>query len=108
MCSIKKVVPKNFAVFTGKLLRSSLFLIKLNTYFQEHLRTAASVTKRLMFFLTYHSSQIFVYTLNQTEAATRSVLSSDVFLVISQNSHENACARVSFLIKLQGLDLQLY
>ena len=24
-----------------------------------------------------------------------------VFLEISQNSHENACARVSFLIKLQ-------
>ena len=30
-----------------------------------------------------------------------------VFLKISQNSHENACARVSFLIKLQALSLQL-
>ena len=31
-----------------------------------------------------------------------------VFLEISQNSHENTCARVSFLIKLQALGLQLY
>ena len=37
----------------------------------------------------------------KTEAATRSVLWKKVFLEISQNSQENTCARVSFLIKLQ-------
>ena len=42
------------------------------------------------------------------EAATRGVLWRRVFLEISQNSQENACARVSSLIKLQGLGLQLY
>ena len=31
-----------------------------------------------------------------------------VLLEISQNSQENTCARVSFLIKLQALGLQLY
>ena len=31
-----------------------------------------------------------------------------VFLEISQNSQENTCARVSILIKLQALGLQLY
>ena len=31
-----------------------------------------------------------------------------MFLEISQNSQENTCARVSFLIKLQALSLQLY
>ena len=31
-----------------------------------------------------------------------------VFLEISQNSYENTCARVSFLIKLQARGLQLY
>ena len=31
-----------------------------------------------------------------------------VFLEISQNSQENTCARVSFLIKLQATELQLY
>ena len=31
-----------------------------------------------------------------------------IFLEISQNSQENTCGRVSFLIKLQTLLLQLY
>ena len=31
-----------------------------------------------------------------------------IFLEILQNSQENTCARISFLIKLQALDLQLY
>ena len=31
-----------------------------------------------------------------------------VFLEILQNSQENTCARVSFLIKLQALRLQLF
>ena len=58
-CSIKKDVLENFALFTEKHLCWNLFLIKLqtwwsesvflwilqnfkNTYFEEHLRTAAS------------------------------------------------------------------
>ena len=36
----------------------------------------------------------------ETEATTRGVLSKKVFLKISQNSQENTCARVSFLITL--------
>ena len=36
------------------------------------------------------------------EAAPSGVLCKKVFLEISQNSDENACARVSFLIKLQA------
>ena len=57
---MKKAVLKNFAIFIGKHLRWSLFLIKLQTfrkiqlfscdycenfkkiYFEEHLQTAAS------------------------------------------------------------------
>ena len=42
------------------------------------------------------------------KVATRGVLGKKVFLEISQNSRESACARVSFLIKLQASDLQLY
>ena len=38
----------------------------------------------------------------------RRVLSKKVLLEISQSSQENTCARVSFLIKLQASDLQLY
>ena len=37
-----------------------------------------------------------------TEAATRGVLQEKVFLGISQNSQENTCDRVPFLIKLQA------
>ena len=43
-----------------------------------------------------------------TEAATGSVLWKKVFLKIPQNSQENTCARVSFLIKLQSGGLQIY
>ena len=37
-----------------------------------------------------------------TEAATGGVLQKKVFLKVSQNSQENTCARVSYLIKLQA------
>ena len=37
--------------------------------------------------------------IDSPEAATRGVLCKMVFLEISQNSQENTCARVSFLIK---------
>ena len=50
---------------------------------------------------------LFIYHWS-TEAATRGALSKKVFLENSQNSTENTCARVSFLIKLQAIGLQLY
>ena len=43
-----------------------------------------------------------------TEAVTGGVLSKNVFLEISQNSQENTCARVSFLIKLQETLAQVF
>ena len=42
-----------------------------------------------------------------TEAATGGVPWKKVFLQISQNSQENTCARVSFLIKFEGLRPQV-
>ena len=38
-----------------------------------------------------------------TEAVAQRCSVKKVFLEVSQNSHENTCARVSFLIKLQDL-----
>ena len=38
----------------------------------------------------------------EAEAVVRRCSLKKVFLEISQNSQENNCARVSFLIKLQG------
>ena len=40
------------------------------------------------------------------EAAIGGVLQKNVFLEISQNSQENTCVRVSFLIKLQTSGLR--
>ena len=42
------------------------------------------------------------------EAVSRTCFVKKVFLKISQNSQENTCVRVSFLLKLQASDLQLY
>ena len=44
---------------------------------------------------------------NQKQSS-KGVLWKRMFLEISQNSQENTCARVSFLIKLQASGLQLY
>ena len=43
-----------------------------------------------------------------TEVVSRRCSVKKMFLKISQNSQENTCARVSFLIKIQALGLQLY
>ena len=43
-----------------------------------------------------------------SEAATGGFFIKKVFFEILQNSHENTCARVSFLIKSQASALQLY
>ena len=42
---------------------------------------------------------------NDPEALSRSCSVKSMFLEVSQNSQENSCARVSFLIKLQVLGL---
>ena len=42
------------------------------------------------------------------DVATEGVLSKKIFLKILQNSQEKTFARVSFLIKVQALGLQLY
>ena len=44
----------------------------------------------------------------QQKQSSWSVLLKKVFLKISQNSEENICARVYFLIKLQGSGVELY
>ena len=49
----------------------------------------------------FRITDIFLKTDDPTEAARRGVLQKMVFLKVSQNSQENTCARVSFLIKLK-------
>ena len=46
--------------------------------------------------------------MDTAEAVVRRCSIKKVFLKISQNSQEDTCARISFLIKLQAWELQLY
>ena len=55
---------------------------------------------------TWTSGSVYftmLYSNNFSKAAIGSVLLKKVFLKISQNSQENNCARVSFLIKLHAI-----
>ena len=57
----------------------------------------------------FHATYFFWNSLLRvSEATTRYVLYRKVFLEISQNSQENTCVRVSFLITLQAWGLRLY
>ena len=60
-----------------------------------------------------HSNLKYLYfprkeTSHDEEAVVQRCSVKNVFLEISQNSQENTCARVSFLIKLRASGLQLY
>ena len=49
-----------------------------------------------------------MFLLQFAEAVARGCSDKNVFLKISQNSQENTCARVSFLMKLQASGQQRY
>ena len=46
--------------------------------------------------------------MQDSEAVVQRYCVKEVFLEISLNSRENTCARFSFLIKLQGLNISFY
>ena len=78
------------------------FLILFKTYFTNITRQEAVNTK-------YNGSLQFSFIKPAYKSNTRKIISviqrcsvKKVFLEISQNSQENTCARVSFLIKLQA------
>ena len=69
----------------------------------KNLHTFTYVFNFRQFSFEFHLPQTFYFLVFLgSEAATRGVLCKKVFLEISQNSQEKTCARVSFLIKLQG------
>ena len=49
-----------------------------------------------------------IYWMKLLEAVTQKYSVKKVFLQISQNSQENTCARVSFLMKLQASDIGVF
>ena len=74
-CSMKKAVLNNFAIFTGKHLCWSLFLIKL-----------------------HQTSVLFRNSRPEVLCKTGGVLQKKLFIKISRNSQENTCVGVSSLI----------
>ena len=67
---------------------------KQNIYLQQK-------EKRTMIQAKFIKNKEIIIKILNTEAFTQRCCENKVFLEISQNSKENACARVSFLIKLQ-------
>ena len=57
-------------------------------------------------FITNKMLDILLSECVRTEAVVRSCSVEKVFLEISQNSQENTCARICFLIKLQAKHFQ--
>ena len=69
------------------------------------------ISQALKYKISFFDNSCFVKRNEESsnvEAATGGVLHENVLLEISQNSQESTCVRVSFLIKLQAWDLQLY
>ena len=89
-------------IFVIKLLSGSGYIpCFICSIFWLHFRALRSFLVRLSIdVFDFYSVRLTLARV--TEAATRGVLCKKVFLEISQNSEENICARVSFLIKLQA------
>ena len=74
----------------------------------EIFRVLATFLALYLFLLFWENGCCLHRYIRQGKAAIRGVLCKKMFLEISQNSQENTCARVSFLVKLQASGLQLY
>ena len=64
---------------------------------------------RIQIFIKYiKTNQEQTKKINVLPVISKSKCHAEVFLKVSQNSQENICARVSFLIKMQISEMQLY
>ena len=120
-CSIKKVILKNFAIFTGRHLCWSLFLIKLppglqlykketltqvfsceyyETCFEEHLQTAAMFIFQNYFleYLKEADSQFTIFQLSVLFVLIYYIFRVLVFYVLCMRSfqHENKSCEIPY------------
>ena len=92
-----------------KVVKSSSAVLIFKVIYVFNAKISGNCLSRINFLyfvsFTYLVIMIFivVFKMKCQKAATEGVLLKKVFLEISQNSHENTCARDSFLIKLQAL-----
>ena len=73
----------------------------------NHLVLSFLEIQRRLMQTKYCTLQVLLLCL-KTQAVVHRCSVKKEFLEISQKSQENTCARISFLIKLQPWDLQLY
>ena len=83
---------------TNFYLRSTFFLYEETNFMMDSFISVGPVYKLAGIVLTGQ----------KTEAVVWRCSAEKMFFEISQNSQENTCARVPFLIKLQALGLQIY
>ena len=89
-----------FLLFFLKFLSSGKWVMTSQINF---IRFYDVITRNSVFDLGFVTREFQISPfLHLTEAATVGVLWKKTFLEISQNTQENTCARVSFLIKLQA------
>ena len=97
-CSGKIGVLKNVENFAGKYLCWSL----LRNFIKKRLKRMCLPVKLAKYLRTPILKNICEWLLLQSEAVVQRCSVKKVFLEMLQNSQENTCARVSFLIKLQA------
>ena len=81
-------------------VRAILVLLNVGCAWTNLNQTNFDLVSFLVTLSKFHKVGLFLFFL--LHFSTRGVLCEKVFLELSQNSQENACARVSFLIKLQA------
>ena len=118
---INRLLTFSFFIFSSFLVYFCFFLLVFFNFmlwkwsWKLRLKTNLKNPVETLFTTTQPSglASIEIFTLKQVlqllpEGAVRRCSIEKVFVEISQNSQQNNCARVSFLIKLQSSNLQLY
>ena len=94
-----------FLIFYPLLLFFPLYVLSFisTSSIQPFKSTQSKFSLTLCSKWLYWKGRLALMCVALAETSTRNVLLKKVFLKISQNSQENPCSRVSFLIKLQAI-----
>ena len=79
---------------------------KIFIRFEDFFMDETKMCSFILYVIKLFANQIELNLFDTSEAVARRCSVKKVFLEISQNSQENTCAIVSFLIKLQASDLR--
>ena len=103
---MRLVIQENLVISSKQETGFSQLLQRYNNFMQTN--SFVQISDRITLYWSKSFISNFMIKNNISEAATRGVLCKKTFLEISQNSQENTCARVSFLIKFQASNVQRF